>query len=702
MPTFVVALRRFALAAALCAPLVAVAQQPAAPPRGPQWLNADTSKKTNQSNFRALEEWPAPNDVRNATGGPGPRYWQQKVDYTIRVALDTVAHAITGSERITYRNNSPERLSYLWIQLDQDIERNDSRAALSERALPRTIPARARALLAAEPISTGGYTLTRVQLVDASGAKRDAQYFRNGTQMRVELATPIATGQSAVLEIDWSFIVPEAGRNGRGVREKVRDGWLYEIAQWYPRVAVYDDVNGWQNVQFYGQGEFYLEFGDYDVSITVPHDHIVRATGTLANPQQTLTATQRARLATALQSDTAVFIIRADEVGTPATRPAGTAPITWRFTAQNVRDFAFASSKTYVWDAAGFKYRPSGRTIELHSVYPRDAMPLWDKVSTRAIRQTLITYGRMAFEYPYPQASNVHGPVFGMEYPMIAFCGARPRPDGTYDKSLEYALAGVTIHEVGHNWFPMIVASDERRWTWMDEGINSFLEYYASLDYDKDWPRQSLRGPGRNLTNYMRTPNQVPLMTESDAIYTNFGNNGYAKPAAGLVMLREHVLGAETFDRAFREYSQKWMFKHPQPQDFYRSLVSGAGEELNWFWRGWFYTTYANDQTLATVETQSAQELIGSTARGSNYHRITVQQLGGLIMPIQMEVTFEDGSKEMVRLPADVWRNNEKEFSYGFFSNKAIQQVVLDPLEAFVDINRENNTWRAPPPRPLP
>lgn len=693
--------RRLATVLLVAGPLALQAQQPAGP-RGPQWLNADTSKKVNQSNFRALEEWPAPNDMRNATGGPGPRYWQQKVDYVIRVTLDTVAHKVTGSERMTYRNNSPDRLGYVWIQLDQDIERTDSRAALSQRALPRTIPAQARAFLAPEPVTNGGYTITRVQLVNAAGARTDARWSRNGTQMRVDLAAPIATGQAAQIEIDWSFIVPEAGRNGRGVREKVKDGWLYEVAQWYPRAAVYDDVNGWQNVQFYGQGEFYLEFGDFDVSITVPHDHIVRATGALANPLQVLTAAQRARLQSALAGDTAVFIVRPEEVGTAAARPAGTGPVTWRFTAQNVRDFAFASSKTYVWDAAGFRYRPGGRLIELHSVYPRDAMPLWNQVSTKAIRQTMITYGRMAFEYPYPQASNVHGPVFGMEYPMIAFCGARPRADGTYEKSLEYALASVTIHEVGHNWFPMIVASDERRWTWMDEGLNSFLEYYGSLDYDAAWPRQSMRGPARNLTNYMRAPNQVPLMTESDAIYANFGNNGYSKPATALVMLREHILGPEPFDRAFREYAQKWMFKHPQPQDFYRSLVAGAGEELNWFWRGMFYTTYANDQALTGVEAQDAKALIGTDARGANYHRITVQQQAGLVMPIHLEITFDDGSKEMVRLPADVWRNNEREFVYGFFSDKRIQQVVLDPLEAFVDINRENNTWKAPPPAPIP
>ncbi|MGE0439207.1 MAG: M1 family metallopeptidase [Gemmatimonadales bacterium] len=662
-------------------------------PQGPQWLNADTSKKVNQSNFRALEEWQTPNDYRNAAGGPGPKYWQQQVDYVIRTSLDTTAHRVTGTERITYHNNSPDELTYLWFQLDQDIDRADSRAALASRALPRTIPAAARRFLFPEVAEDAGYTISRVQLVSAAGRKTDAGTFRNGTQLRVDLAAPLATGRTAVIEIDWSFVIPEQSRNGRGGREKLSDGWLYEVAQWFPRAAVYDDVNGWQNVQFYGQGEFYLEFGNYDVSITVPRDHIVRATGVLLNPLQVLTATQRSRLTRAMAGDSSVFIIRPDEIATPAIRPAGSGNLTWHFTADNVRDFAWASFRGFAWDARGFRYRPGSPTIELHSVYPREAIPLWSNVSTRAIATTMETYGRLAFEYPYPVASNVNGPVFGMEYPMIAFCGGRPRPDGTYDKSLEYTVAGVTIHEVGHNWFPMIVATDERKWTWMDEGLNSFLEYYGSLAYDPEWPKERMRGPARNLTGYMKNPSQVPLMTESDAIFSNFGNNGYSKPATSLVMLREEILGTEAFDRAFRDYSTKWMFKHPQPVDFFRSLVQGAGEQLNWFWRGMFYTTYANDQAVAGVESQDAGELT-DTRTGEFYNRVTVEQHAGLIMPIHLGVTYEDGTTDLIKLPADVWRMNEKQFIYGFFSKKPVIQVVVDPNEAFIDINRDNNTWK--------
>ncbi len=682
---------------------VARAQQPVpAGPVGPQWLNADTSKKVNQSNFRALDEWGTPNEYRTGSGSPGPKYWQQQIDYVIRTSLDTAIHRVSGSERMTYRNNSPDHLGYIWLQLDQDIDKPDSRAALSARALPKQVPPAARRFLFPEITADAGYTISRVQLVDAAGKKTDAKTYQNGTQLRIDLATPLLGGQAAIVEIDWAFTIPEQSRNGRGGREKLKDGWLYELAQWFPRAAAYDDVNGWQNVQFYGQGEFYLQFGNYDVSITVPHDHIVRATGVLMNPAEALTATQRARLATAIAGDSSIFIIAPDEIAKPSVRPAGNAPVTWRFKADKVRDFAWASFRGFAWDARGYRYHKTSKPIELHSVYPREAIPLWSTVSTKAIATTMKVYGKMAFEYPYPVASNVNGPVFGMEYPMIAFCGGRPKPDGTYDKSLEYVVAGVTIHEVGHNWFPMIVATDERKWTWMDEGLNSYLEYYGELDYDPQWPVAGLRGPAKNLVGYMKSPAQVPMMTESDQIFANFGNNGYAKPATSLVMLRENVIGAEAFDRAFREYSTKWMFKHPQPQDFFRTIVSGAGEQLNWFWRGMFYTTYANDQALTNVESQDAVQLAGDQRKGERYHRITVEQKGGLVMPLHLGITYADGTSEIVKLPADIWRNNEKSFTYGFFSKKTLSQVVVDPNELFVDINRENNTWKNPDaPKPV-
>jgi hypothetical protein len=686
--------RFLAFAALIAIPATAPAQQ---------WLNSEPNPKTNRSSFRALDEWPSPNDFRDASGSPGPRYWQQRVDYVIRTSLDTATHTVKGTERVTYHNNSPQKLGYLWFQLDQNIENATSRANLTKSALPATISPQARRFLLPETDEVGGYEITRVALVTVAGqAPKPARYLINGTQMRVNLDTPIPTGATATVDIDWSFVVPEGGNNSRGVRELVKDGWIYEVAQWFPRAAVYDDVTGWQNDQFLGQGEFYLNFGNYDVSITVPHNHIVRSTGTLKNPLEVLTPTQRARLSTAFAGDTSVFIVRPDEVNTPAARPAGTGALTWRFTAENVRDFAWASSKTFVWDAAGFRYAKGGRTIELHSVYPREAMPLWSDISTKAIAQTMRTYGRLAFEYPYPQASNVNGSVGGMEYPMIAFCGGRPGPSGTYTKNQEYALASVTIHEVGHNWFPMIVASDERKWTWMDEGLNSFLEYYGSLDYDKNWPAARLRGPSPNIVNYMKDADQVPLMTESDYIHRQFGNNGYSKPAAGLVMLREKILGPERFDLAFHEYAQKWSFKHPQPADFFRTLASGAGEKLDYFWRGWFFTTYNNDQAVTKVSSQDAQEFVGTTKRGKFYHRITVENKGGLVMPVELEIEFTDGSKQRVKMPAEVWRNNEKQHEYGFFSDKDIAKVTADPDSGYADVDRTNNTFtKAPTTKPI-
>lgn len=686
----------------LCALLLAVDGPPAS---AQNWRNVDGDVQSkNHSMFRQIDEWPDPNTYRGASGYPGKEYWQQQVDYVIEAALDTVNHAVRGSERITYHNNSPDVLDFLWVQLDQNVRSIEhSRSYQTSGALPDSIPERFRQFINPTPFD-GGYTLSRVQLVDGSGRLVDAAHRIRNTIMRVDLQTPLDPGAQVEVEIDWSFPVPF---NGRGAREEVRDGWLYEIAQWFPRMSVYDDVNGWQTEQFLGRGEFYLNFGNYDVRLTVPWNHIVEATGELQNPEEVLTRTQRDRLAQAYQSTEPTFIIRPDEVMTPASRPTHSGMLTWHYKAEDVRDFAWVSSKTYVWDAAGFTYRAGQTPIKVHSLYPRDAMPLWDKVSTRATIVTLESYGRMALEFPYPKAANVHGPVFGMEYPMIAFCGARPDPEGNYNDGLERALIGVTIHEVGHNWFPMIVASDERKWTWMDEGLNSFLQHYGEQTYaakfngtdiwtqTTDGTFPSRRGPAPLIVDYMRNPDQVPIMTESDIIQNNFGNNGYGKPAAGLVMLREYILGPDVFDDAFRKYSEKWAFKHPQPTDFFRSLEENAGENLAWFWRGWFYTTYANDQALVNVTAQASDDLLGTTEHGANYYRIEVKNEGRLLMPLSIAVTYDDDTTERFDLPADVWRNNELTFTKGFFTDKKVVKVELDPDEAFADVERENNVWEA-------
>jgi len=435
---------------------------------GQQWRHADETR-TNQSMFRPILEWPDPNIYRNPAGAPGHMYWQQQADYVIETTLDPEAHVLHGSERITYHNNAPDQLDYLWMQLDQNVRSLEhSRTYRIQSALAEEVSEAFRRFIGLEPFD-GGYTLTRVQLV-RGGRLVDAEHRINDSIMRIELPEPLQAGEQLELEIDWSFPIPNRGRGGK---ELVDDGWIYEQAQWFPRMSVYDDVNGWQTEQFMGRGEFYLNFGNYDVKVTVPWDHIVDATGVLQNPDEVLTSTQMERLEEAYKTEEPVFIVGADEIGDPSIRPVQSGMVTWHYKAENVRDFAWVSSKAFVWDAAGYRYPSDDRLIKVHSLYPKEAMPLWDKVSTRATLQTLKSYGRLAFEYPYPKAVNVNGPVGGMEYPMIAFCGARPQPDGTYSEQVERALISVTIHEVGHNWFPMIVASDERKWTWMDEGCRS-------------------------------------------------------------------------------------------------------------------------------------------------------------------------------------------------------------------------------------
>ncbi|MGM0670032.1 MAG: M1 family metallopeptidase [Gemmatimonadota bacterium] len=672
--------------------------------QGQHWLHDDGSR-TNQSIFRLMEEWATPNSYRTGAGSPGPDYWQQQVDYVIETRLDTVNHVVSGSERITYHNNSPEDLTFLWVQLDQNVRSiRHSRSYQMQGALPEEISPAFRRFVGLTRFD-GGHNITRVQLVGPEGALVDADYRINNTVMRINLPHALPAGGVMELEIDWNFLVPD---QGRGAKERLTDGYIYELAQWFPRMSVFDDVNGWHTDQFLGRGEFYLNFGNYDVKITVPWNHIVDATGELQNPAEVLTPTQIARLEEAYQSEEPRFIIPADEVMEPGTRPVREGMVTWHYRAEDVRDFAWVSSKLFVWDAAGFRYSPEHEVIKVHSLYPREAMPLWDKVSTRATLQTLKTYGRLAFEYPYPKAINVNGPQGGMEYPMVAFCGVRPQPDGSYSDAAERALIGVTIHEVGHNWFPMIVDSDERKWTWMDEGLNTFLQYYGQLDYAKTYcgtyftqnescAFEGGRGPAPAIVGYMQDPDQVPIMTESDLIHKDFGNNGYSKPATGLVMLRENILEEGPFDEAFSGYARKWMFKQPKPADFFRSMEDGAGEHLAWFWRGWFYTTHANDQALAEVSTQPAEALIGTNEQGRYYHRIRIENEGGLVMPVELEVTYADGSVERIDLPVDVWRSNELSFTKGFFSHREIQKVVLDPEEAYADIDRSDNVWTAVP-----
>jgi hypothetical protein len=570
--------------------------------------------------FRQLDELlPTPSTIRTASGAPGHAYWQQRADYSIRATLDEANRAIRGAETITYHNNSPDTLNYLWVQLDQNIYKPNSDARMSAISVSREAWAKPRSPeegMKFDALRTtfeglsfeGGFNITGVK----TGGRKLA-YTINRTMMRIDLPQPLKPGQRFAFDVEWNYKINEqkvlGGRSGYEKFDDKND--LFEIAQWFPRMAAYYDTYGWQHKQFLGAGEFTLEFGDYDVEITVPADHVVASTGVLQNPGAVLSAAQRDRLAKARTSKTPVIIVTQAEAEA-AEKARATTNKTWHFKAKNVRDFAFASSRKFIWDAQGIK--SGDNDVMAMSYYPKEGNPLWEKYSTQAVVHTIEQYSKYSFDYPYPTAISVNGPVGGMEYPMISFNGPRPTKDKktgelTYGKRTKYGLIGVIIHEVGHNYFPMIVNSDERQWTWMDEGINSFVQTLAQEAWEENWPE--MRGEPRLITDYMKSRNQVPIMTNSESLL-QFGNNAYAKPAAALTVLRETVLGRELFDFAFKEYAQRWKFKRPTPSDFFRTMEDASGTDLDWFWRGWFYTTDFVDVSVDgiseyTVSTQNPE-----------------------------------------------------------------------------------------------
>jgi hypothetical protein len=560
-------------------------------------LASATHAQAFDDKFRQLDELlPTPTDTRTASGAPGHAYWQQRADYRIRATLDEAKRAVTGSETITYHNNSPDTLAYLWVQLDQNMFRADSDnrriASYPSRDAWRSggTPFESARFLVESAKFDGGFDITSV--TDRGG--RPLRHMINKTMMRIDLAEPLKPGARVSFDVSWRFNVPENTVLGRRMGferfDKEDKNDLFEIAQWFPRMAAYYDAHGWQNKQYVGDGEFTLEFGDYDVELTVPADHIVAATGELQNAGSVLTPVQRDRLARARTAEKPVVIVTQQEAEANEKQRATTTK-TWRFKATNVRDFAWASSRKFIWDAQGFK--KDGTNVLAMSFYPKEGNPLWEQYSTQAIIHTIAEYNRYAFDYPYPVAISVNGPVGGMEYPMISFNGGRPVKDKksgerTYSKNTKYGLISVIIHEVGHNYFPMIVNSDERQWTWMDEGLNSFMQFLAEQAWEEHYP--SRRGEARNIVDYMKSRNQVPVMTNSESV-TQRGNNAYAKPATALNVLRETILGRELFDFAFREYAQRWKFKRPTPADFFRTMEDASGTDLDWFWRGWFYTT---------------------------------------------------------------------------------------------------------------
>ncbi|MCF2503712.1 M1 family metallopeptidase [Dyadobacter sp. CY107] len=572
-----------------------------------QQLPVNPNYKANDRFEQLGTTLPTPNSTRAASGAPGREYWQQRADYDIKVELDDDNRQIIGSETITFFNNSPDDLKYIWLQLDQNLFKKDGigatsrTGAINEKGMS---PAQLAALnngrgSSLDPKTEYGYKIGAVK--DKAG--KALPYTINGTMMRIDLPITMKPGTSFVFGVDWTYYITEYyGRSGYEFFPK--DGNAnYFIAHWFPRLAPYDDINGWNHKQFLGQGEFALIFGNYKVAITAPADHVVAASGECQNYAQVLTAAQKQRLKQAETSKTPVLIVTQAEAEKAEKREnKNPGKKTWVYKADNVRDFAFASSRKFIWDAMQTDVYKSGRKIWCMSIYPKEGNPLWEQYSTRAVAHTLKSYGARTFEYPYPVAISCHGVAGGgMEYPMISFNGGRPEEDGTYSEAVKYGMIGVIIHEVGHNFFPMIVNSDERQWAWMDEGLNTFCQYLAEKEWDFNFPTR--RGEPNQITDYMSSDKSVltPIMASAENVI-GLGPNAYAKPATALNILRETVMGRELFDHAFKEYATRWRFKSPSPADFFRTMEDASGVDLDWFWKGWFYGTEPVDQDLVSVD----------------------------------------------------------------------------------------------------
>jgi len=661
---------------------------------------------TNQNKFKQLKDVLAtPTSQRTASGAPGKKYTQQKVDYVMDIVLDDDKETITGSETITYHNNSEDELAYLWLQLDQNMRAADSKTPdINPNRIPKGLSKDRYDKTYEEQPFDGGFKIMSVTNVDGSNLSHTI----NQTMMRINLAKPLGAGESFQFKIKWWYkINNHRTQGGRSGFEHFPDGNNnYVIAQFFPRLCVYDNVEGWQNDQFWGRSEFALEFGDYTVNITTPDDHMLGATGRLMNESEVLTKTQLRRLAQAKKSYKDPVVIHTQEEATKIEKSRSKKTKTWKFFAENVRDYAFATSRKFIWD--GMAVDINGKTVMAYSYYSREANSLYGDHSTRAAAQTLKTYSKYTFDYPYHKAISVDGQM-GMEYPMIAFNPGRPNADGTYTDRMKYRMLGTTIHEVGHNFFPMIVNSDERQWTWMDEGLNSFVQMLAMRDYEKDYPLG--RGLPKNIVPYMSGDQSriAPIMSKGDNVYS-FGANAYAKPATALWILRETIMGHELFDHAFRTYSQRWMFKHPTPADFFRSMEDASAMDLDWFWRGWFYTTDVTDIGIKNVKkfyakpgsdrvdfvedtTEGASFKKGKGANSKYFYEVTFDKPGGLVMPIIIEFTYKDGTKGRKTYPAQIWRLNDKEVTKAIHSDKEIINITVDPDLETADVDMTNNSW---------
>ena len=700
-----------------------------------------------QGKFEQLDQTlPTPNEYRSASGSPGPKYWQQQADYDMSVEINDQNQSLSGKETITYTNNSPDVLKYLWVQLDQNIlDKESSTAKTQTSSIRDSVAAKSMAGQFDLYDYVGGYKVKSV--TDVSG--KALSYTINKTMMRVDLPTPLKSGAKVSFNVEWSYNINDRNLYGgrSGLEFFPEDGnYVYTIAQFFPRMCVYDDVVGWQNKQFLGRGEFTLPFGNYKVNITVPADHMVGATGSLKNPQQVLSKTEMERFEKAKTTyDKPVIIVtQAEAIAKEKTK--STEKRTWQFEATNVRDFAFASSRKFIWDAMAVKI--GDKTPLVMSYYPKEGNPLWEKESTIAVKNTIEVYSKYTIDYPYPHATSVHAASIGMEYPMICFNFGRPKKDGTYDNATLQRMLGVVIHEVGHNFFPMIINNDERQTTWMDEGIDSFVQLLTELErYPQlDWNR----GKPAGLVPYMKGDKTImrPLMTNSEQVVA-FGSEQYQKAATALFILRETVMGKELFDKSFKEYAQRWAFKHPKPADFFRTMEDASAVDLDWFWKGWFYTTDNVDMSLDNVKWYKLRtdkinlenkekkvakgdlpkegdankpsdfskgpdyfsviptdnrmygefanriddKAVMAKMENKNFYEITLSNKGGLVMPVIIEWTFKDGSKEQERLPAEIWRINETKVTKVFAKDKEVVNVVIDPMKETSDITIEDNVF---------
>ena len=624
---------------------------------------ATSSKYDAQKVFSPLFYTNNGNEYRSASGEPGPNYWQNNANYKINVLLDTVSHTISGSALISYTNNSPSRLPFLWLQLDQNIYKEDSRAEATTDTKPGA--------RFANKAFTKGDQIKSVELIK-DGKTINADYIITDTRMQIRLKEEMKAGGSVQIKINYSFYVPEYGTDRMG-RQNTRNGWIYEIAQWYPRMEVYDDVLGWNTIPYLGSSEFYLEYGDFDYTITAPANMVVVGSGELTNATQVLTPEIISRINKAKNSEATITIKDSTELNNKSMYP-NHANLTWHFFCKNARDVAWAASKAFIWDAARINL-PGDKKALAQSVYPVESADktAWGR-STEFVKASIELYSKQWFGYTYPVATNVAGIVEGMEYPGIVFCGAASTKGG---------LWGVTNHEFGHNWFPMVVGSNERKYAWMDEGFNTFIngvdtKVFNKGEFDEEQDAQ-------RMASFMFSPTSTAIMTTPDVIQPEFlGVAAYSKPGMGLDILRNYVLGIDRFDYAFRIYIQKWAFKHPTPWDFFRTMENASGEDLSWFWRGWFLNNWKLDQAVKEVKYVSGDTLKGAL--------ITIENLEEMALPVELAITEANGNKDTVNLPAEIWQRGST-WTFKYKSTSKITRIVIDPDHSFPDIDPSNNIW---------